>query len=478
MKRTVNILLADDHVLLRRGLCLLIESEDGLNVVGEANDGLEAIAMVSELEPDIVIMDINMPNLDGAEATRQICAESPNSRILALSIHSGKYYVESMLDAGAVGYLLKQCAPAELIGAINAISEGRAYLSPSISDVILSSFKEGTQPGDALTATTPDSVAQRQPSEKDGSIISRPHLIEKLRQWQEKKLTLVAALDGYGKTTLIGDWLDTIDNPVIWLTLERKDNDLRLFLEKLLVSVHTLFPETFEDLQSLLQAANRPPVSALANALVNGLQRCSQHFVAVFDNFHLIDDKSINDLLSKLLKQPLPQVHLVLLTCRDPFLPLPSLRANNEINEIRTDDLRFSLQEITLFLERVLNRSIDMQTASDWRERTEGCVASLQLAKTSDQLPGGKDNNTGEEFRSGSEMNEGLSDWRVLLTNREYEVLLLLQQRMSDQEIADQMHISLETTKTHTKNIRTKLDVNSRRAAVSKAILLNYLPAK
>ena len=253
---------------------------------------------------------------------------------------------------------------------------------------------------------------------------------------------------------------------------------MRLFLEHLLASIHTLFPDACPILQSLVEAANWPPVSTLSDALTNDLQQCPQRFILAIDDFQLIDDKSVNDLLSKQFKLPMRQMYLVLITSRDPFLPISFLRDNNDINELRAGDLRFSLQETTTFLERALDKKIDPETASDWRERSEGRVAGLQLVKATDQPPDVNDGFTPEEPLRGSETSEGSSDWRKLLTNREYEVLLLLQQRLSDQEIADQLHISLETAKTHTKNIRIKLNVNSRRTAVSKAVSLNFLPAK
>jgi DNA-binding NarL/FixJ family response regulator len=483
MKSAVHILLADDHLLLRKGLRLLIESEEGLRVIGEADDGRAAIEQVRELAPDIVVMDINMPNLNGADATRQICAESPQTKILALSIHSGRQYVESMLAAGADGYLLKQCAPAELIRAIKVISEGGAYLSPDISGVVLSRLREGMNAGEPLPAEDHPPAPKRQRPGLDAGIVHRPQLIQKLRTWPEKRLTLVAAPDGYGKTTLVSDWLAQGDSPSAWLTPDRDDNELTRFLESLLVSIRTLFPGACPNLQSLVEAANRPPVSTLADALINDLQQCPQRFLLAIDDFQLIDDKSVNDLLSRLLKQPSHRMHLVLMTCRHPFLPLSFLRANNAINELRAADLGFTLQETTTFLERALDREIDPETASAWRERTEGRVAGLQLVRTTDKPPDAKapdanDSDTPEASRRGSETPEGLRDWRGLLTNREYEVLLLLQQRLSDQEIADKMHISLATARSHTKNIREKLGVTSRRAAVSKAISLNFLPAE
>jgi len=477
MKSTVSILLADDHLLLRKGLRLLIDSEEGLSVIGEASDGMEALKQVRELAPDVVVMDINMPSLNGVDATQKICAESPQAKILALSIHSGRQYVESMLAAGADGYLLKQCAPAELIRAINVISKGGAYLSPDISGVILSGFKEGMRTGESLPAADDRAHKLQRPS-LGVTIVRRSQLINKLDTWHEKQLTLVAAPDGYGKTTLVSDWLAHSDTPSAWLICDREDNDLRRFLEYLLASIRTLFPDAGPNLQSLIEAANRPPVSILIDALTKDLQQCPQRFILAIDNFHLIEDKSISDVLSKLLKQPVQQMHLVLVTCRNPFLPLPFLRANNAINELRTGDLRFSLEETTTFLERALNKEIDPETASDWKERSEGCIGHLQRVNATDQPPNVEDGNFPDESRQRSEAREGLSDWRKLFTNREYEVLLLLQQRLSDQEVADRMHVSLETAKTHTKNIRVKLAVSSRRAAVSKAISLNFLPEK
>mgnify|MGYP001812170647 CR=1 FL=1 len=478
MKSTVKILLADDHALLREGLRLLIESEEGLSVVGEASDGLEAVQKVRELAPDIVVMDINMPNLNGVDATREISAAASQTKVLALSIHSGRQYVENMLAAGADGYLLKQCAPAELIRAINIVSNGGAYLSPDISGVILSHFKEGMPAGESLTATNGLLARKLQRPSLDANIIRRPQLISKLETWHEKQLTLVAAPDGYGKTTLVSDWLSQSDCPSAWLTSDRDDNDWRRFLEHLLASIHTIFPDACLNLQSLVEAANWPPVSTLFDALANDLQQCPQRFILAIDNFQLIDDKSVNDLLSKLLKQPMGQMHLVVITSRDPFLPLSFLRENNDINEIRAGDLRFSLEETITFLEGPLDKKVDPETASDWRERSEGRVAGLLRAKLGDQSTDVNNGLIREESIRGSEASESLGDWRKVLTNREYEVLLLLQQRLSDQEIADKMHVSLETAKTHTKNIRIKLDVSSRRAAVSKAVSLNFLPAK
>ena len=131
-----NLVLVDDHLMFRKGLRLMIDLEEDLKVIGEANDGLEAIEQVRELKPDIVVMDINMPNLNGIDATRKILEESPKTKILVLSIHASQQYVESTLEAGATGYLLKESAPEELIKAIRIICEGKSYFSADITEIV------------------------------------------------------------------------------------------------------------------------------------------------------------------------------------------------------------------------------------------------------------------------------------------------------------------------------------------------------
>ena len=110
----IKILLVDDHPLFKKGLRLLFEEEPDMSVVGEAGDGQEAIDRVRELAPDVVVMDISMPNLNGIEATRHILGESPDTKVVALSIHDGKQFVKDMLTAGAAGYILKDSVPEEL----------------------------------------------------------------------------------------------------------------------------------------------------------------------------------------------------------------------------------------------------------------------------------------------------------------------------------------------------------------------------
>jgi LuxR family maltose regulon positive regulatory protein len=137
---SVKILLVDDHPVFRKGLRVLLDDEKDLRIVGEAGNGREAMEMARKLSPDVVIMDITMPELDGIEATRGIMAESPNTKVIALSIHGGKRFVVSMLSAGAAGYILKDSAPEELVNGVRAILRGETYMSPKVTELVISQY--------------------------------------------------------------------------------------------------------------------------------------------------------------------------------------------------------------------------------------------------------------------------------------------------------------------------------------------------
>ncbi|OGO70249.1 MAG: DNA-binding response regulator [Chloroflexi bacterium RBG_19FT_COMBO_56_12] len=136
----IRILLADDHTILRNGIRAILEDEPGMVVVGEAEDGRTAVSLACQLKPDIVIMDIAMPLLNGLEATRQIKRSCPGVKVIILSMHDNEEYIVQVLEAGAMGYILKDAAARELINALRMVHRGEAVLSPAITRIVIEDY--------------------------------------------------------------------------------------------------------------------------------------------------------------------------------------------------------------------------------------------------------------------------------------------------------------------------------------------------
>ncbi len=143
----IKVLLVDDHTIVRKGLRSLLEEEDDIKVVGEAEDGYDAIQKVAELESDVVIMDVGMPSLNGLEAVKLLKKENNDIRILILTMHDNEEYIIEALKSGACGYLVKKSAPKELTAAIRIANKGETYLSPSISTKVINRFIRQTSEG-------------------------------------------------------------------------------------------------------------------------------------------------------------------------------------------------------------------------------------------------------------------------------------------------------------------------------------------
>ncbi|HLE77270.1 MAG TPA: response regulator transcription factor [bacterium] len=158
----LRVLIVDDHTLVRAGLKALLEPAAGIEVAGEAEDGLAALAAVRALHPDVVLMDIAMPKMTGVEATRRIKEEFPDAQILALTVHDNEEYLFQMLRAGACGYVLKKARPAELVDAIEVASRGETYLFPSMAKSLVGDYLRRVEAGEES-----DSYAQLTTRERE-----------------------------------------------------------------------------------------------------------------------------------------------------------------------------------------------------------------------------------------------------------------------------------------------------------------------
>lgn len=150
--KKIRILLADDHAVVRQGFKMILSAQPDMEIVGEAGNGREAVEQAEQLRPDIVVMDVAMPELNGIEATRRLAASIPHTRVVALSMHKDSVYVREVLRAGARGYLLKDSGAADLVSAIRAVASGESYLSPAVSNAVLDDYRRHvTNPIDLLT---------------------------------------------------------------------------------------------------------------------------------------------------------------------------------------------------------------------------------------------------------------------------------------------------------------------------------------
>jgi two-component system, NarL family, response regulator NreC len=151
--KKTRILLVDDHAMVRQGFRMILAAQSDMEIVGEAGNGREAVELADQLKPDVVVMDVAMPELNGIEATRRITASSPRTRILALSMYKDSVYVREILRAGARGFLLKDAIDHDLLAAVRAVASGEGYLSPAVSEAVLSDYRRHvTDPLDLLSS--------------------------------------------------------------------------------------------------------------------------------------------------------------------------------------------------------------------------------------------------------------------------------------------------------------------------------------
>ena len=228
-------------------------------------------------------------------------------------------------------------------------------------------------------------------------LVSRPRLIERLNSGLHRKLTLVSAAAGFGKTTLVSEWVAGCQRPVAWLSLDEGDNDPTRFLTYLVAALQTLALSQVEGIAAnigagvlaVLHASQPQPPSteSILTALLNEITTIPPggHFVLVLDDYHVIDAKPVDNAVTFLLEHLPPQMHLVIATREDPHLPLARLRARDQLTELRAADLRFTPVEAARFLNQVMGLNLSAEEITALETRTEGWIAGLQLAALSMQ---------------------------------------------------------------------------------------------
>ncbi len=379
----IKILVVDDHPLFLAGILAVLNTDSNITVVGEAKNGEIAIRKAKELQPDIIVMDISMPGIDGIEATKQILQQSNKIKVLALSIHTGKRFVKEMLGAGASGYLPKDIAADEILAAIDQISKGNMYLSPTITSVAL---MEDAEPEKGVNTHILKTKLYRPQILKD--YVIRKEIIEILDKNQQNPLSLIVAPAGYGKSVAVSEWLDTTKSLYAWISLDEEHDQLRTFLQYMVTALEDMFPGTFIEMTRLLEAKELPPVKTIALALINELDFIKQDYILVLDDYHKIGNESIHSILSELLKYPPECMHLSIITRRDPPIQIQRLRLSNRLADVRMKDLSFNKQELKELFFKLHQIELSDSIVSSLIEKTEGWITGICLAIMNVQDPG------------------------------------------------------------------------------------------
>lgn len=253
------------------------------------------------------------------------------------------------------------------------------------------------------------------PKPRPGAVV-RQRLKERLDQGMHRKLSLILGYAGYGKTTLVSQWLSSSDRPVAWLSLDEGDDDISRFLAYFLAALRTIAAHQELNVSDLLQSPQSPSISSIISVLINDLARLAEPIIFVLDDYHVIHSKSVHDAVSMLLEHMPPNLHMVILAREEPELYLTELRVRDEITEVGVKDLRFSDEESALFLNQTMNLGLSLEAAFMLAERTEGWIAGLQIAALSMQ-----GQQAAELFPSLFSINQ-----RVLFDYLVHEVLLKL----------------------------------------------------
>lgn len=216
-------------------------------------------------------------------------------------------------------------------------------------------------------------------------VVFRPRLIERLNEGLDRKMTLISASAGFGKTTLVSEWVTGCDRPVAWLSLDDRDNDLARFLIHFVAALRTIVENIGEGVVSALQSSQPPSIESILTILLNEISVLPYKFIIVLDDYHIIDSKPIDDALNFLLEHLSTQMHLVITTRENPQFPLGRLRARGLLTELRAVDLRFTSSEAAAFFNQVMGLDLTADYITALESRTEGWIAGLQLAALSMQ---------------------------------------------------------------------------------------------
>jgi LuxR family maltose regulon positive regulatory protein len=377
-----KVLIADDHPFTRVGIRSILEGNDTIEIIGEAGDGKEAVKRAIDHQPDIIIMDISMPQLSGIDATREILKKHPEVKVIALSIHSGQKFVKEMLNAGAVGYLLKDEAPEELMIAVGKVLNGDIFLSSSVTRVALKADAKQERRAEINILASKLHRPQLLPD-----YVLRTKIVHELESNAKKPLSLISAGPGYGKSVAVSQWLEQAEYLKTWISLDQEHNDLRTFLSYLVAAVEKIFPGMIGQSANLVSTPILPPTKEISRVLINELCDIEQNFILVLDDYHMINEPLVHEVLNELINFPPPSLHLCIVTRRDPPLKIKRLQIAGRVTEIRMEALSFTIDEIAELFNQSLGIELNDQSLQEIYLRTEGWIIALRLISMIKKTP-------------------------------------------------------------------------------------------
>jgi LuxR family maltose regulon positive regulatory protein len=386
-----------------QGKVLQYYGDGTLSIFDSAIDAVQcAIEMQLGFRKDLAIpVRIGIHTGEIVFSEEEIIGDSVNvaSRIESLAVPgsvfiSGKVYDEiknqpSIQTTRLKAFRLKNIAgPVEVYAVSN---EG--LVVPNLEDI---SGKTEPDPAAGQTAQTPD-PSLRQPGERPflatklfipplrAGAVRRPRLIDRMNQGLNGKLILISAPPGFGKTTLVSEWVASVERPVAWLSLDEADGDPNRFLAYLVAALQTITEKTGAKALALLQSPQPPPVESILTTFLNDLMIIPEPLALVLDDYHVINAPAVDQALTFLLDHLPPQMTIAMTTREDPNLPLPRLRVRGQLTEIRAADLRFTPAEATGFFNQTMGLQLTAADIDALENRTEGWIAGLQMAALSMQ---------------------------------------------------------------------------------------------
>lgn len=412
---TKKVLLVDDHPITLAGVQAIVKKNKSLKIIGKATDGLEAVNLVKKLQPDLIIMDVNMPNMTGIEAAKLILEESPTIKIIALSMNDGVSFVQRMLKAGALGYLLKDEAPEELLKAIESVLSGHMYLSSGVTRAALTEELDGNEIH--ILKTKLDAPLNLK------TYTPRKSIVDKLEKNRNLPLSIISAAAGYGKSTIVSQWLQISKSNATWISLDEELNTVRAFFTYFCFAIEKVYPASLTETIQLIKSDQLPEEKRLLRSLINELHAIKENLIVVLDNYHFIREVEIQNLINKWLRFPPQNIQLCIISRRDPAININQLRASGQLTEIRMKDLSFSNTEIAALFKKNSGVVLSESQIDLLQEKTEGWPLGLMLATL---LFDGKEN-MDDVIKSFSGSSHHVSDYLIS------EVLSKLPQHLKEQ---------------------------------------------